>query len=660
MKKLLKCFSLAAAALMLFAGCSGLGGSDATVDAKNYEGVCSVAISVSGTESVNSINQSFNLARTISPATLEGQDASLTFTLKGTSVTTGATLGVSGAGFVLGSTDAPAGTGTNAGKYIAEIPYGAWELTLEAKDSSDKLVLMGNSYANLKSSRSEVIFTLTTEGVPTPGGVALSGSYTDAEGAAKSYKAGLYDITTGELKYPATETTANTTDTKTFAFSATSVLPGRYSFQIRFYNDVVAKQTDEATKQIGYWEDLVIVAPGRLTEKTDVDCGKINQKPKSPENLRAYLKDNSEDADGYTVILTWDDESTNEENFVITIKDYSTNTAGVVYKVLGVEAADPEDDTDKREVFYSSSMNAGGSIRASSTTASIKLPYGKIFDFEIQAQNFVDKSTVKSPDEGLRIKDAAAAGATVPSDATFIDSDRVNRFVIDYFLNGGSLTLAGGTAYNGTNYVDYASIYDYADDTAKVLKTVLNGKLAIDNTAAIATANHLVKNSSKFDGWVKADGTAIADTDLITYEGVSVKATYDDSTVISYSIDDKYYEIAAKAYYGTGTDEVQNTTVDVSTPASFKITAAVSTSSPSTPSATLKVNRIKVKITSPNGKNVGSTNGWISRSGDTDPEYTWNEDDVKKAESGIYTVSVSAELTDGSSCEMTFNLDLSR
>lgn len=653
MKKLLKCFSLAAAALMLFAGCSGLTGADATVDSKNYNGICSLAISVNTAATSTTAGTTYNIvkgagsARTISPATLEGQEASLTYTLKGTSVTTGATLGTDGAGFVLGGEKAPEGTGTNAGKYMAEIPYGAWELTLEAKDSSGKLVLMGKSYANLKTSRSEITFTLTTEDVTTPGGVALSGSYTDAEGAAKSYKAGLYDLVTGELKYPATETTANTTDAKTFTFSANSVLPGRYSFQIRFYNDVVANQA--TASQIGYWEDLVVVAPGRMTEKATIDCGKINQSPDSPENLRVYLKDDSEEADGYTVILTWDDNSNNEENFIITIKDYSTVAAGEVYKILGAEAADPADSDDKREVFYGSSMNAGGSIRASSTTASIKLPYGKLFDFEIQAQNFVGTSKVSATVEASpRIATAVTTGA--PSDATFIDAARVNRFTIDYFLNGGALSLAG-TPYNGTNYVKYASIYDYADNTAKVLNTVLNGKLTIDN--ATSGVNHLVKGSSKFNGWVKADGTAIANTDLITFEGVAVKATYDDSTAVSYTIDDDYYEITATALYGTGTDDVKNTAVNVTSNEAFTISAAVSgTGAP----ATLTVESIKVKITAPNGSTAASS-GKVTGSGSSAPEYVWN---VNGADSGIYKVSVIAELSDKKKYEMTFELELER
>ena len=649
MKKLLKCFSLAAAALMLFAGCSGLAGSDATVNSENYEGICSLAISVktegseNATASVNSLTKSVGAARTISPESLKGHEEDLVFTLKGTSVTTGATLGTDGAGFVLGGAKAPAGTGDNAGKYMAEIPYGAWELTLEAKDSTGKLALMGKSYANLKTSRSEIVFTLTTEGVTTPGGVSLSGSYTDAEGAAKSYKAGLYDLITGELKYPATETTANTTDAKTFAFSATSVLPGRYSFQIRFYNDVVAKQADENTNIVGYYEEIVVVAPARTTLKTTVDCGKINQKPTAPTQLRAYLKTDSEEADGYTVVLTWADNSSNEENFIITIKDYSTVATGEVYKVLGVEAADPADTDDKREVFYGSSMNAGGSLRASSETVSIKLPYGKLFDFEIQAQNFVGKSEITTT--SARVTEAAAGA---PAGATLIAAARVNRFAIDYFLNGGSLSLSGED-YTGSNYIAYASIYDYEDNTAKNLKTVLNGKLAINNEGAAASSNHLLKGTSKFVDWVKTDGTAIAATDLITFEGITVKATYDDSTAVSYSIDDDYYEITATAYYDNGTDSVNNTTVNVFDNKTFTIKAAISGTVP----ATLTIKSMKVKITGPRGSTVVNS----SNINGTAPEFTWN---VAEAESGIYTVSVSVKLSDNKDYEMSFNLDLER
>lgn len=653
MKKLLKCFLLAASAITLFAGCSGLNGKDATVEAEGYAGICTLTISVDGVEPQRSV------ARTILPASLEdatNRPADMVYTLKGTSVTTGATLGTAGAGIVLNDSNASTRTG-ETGKYRVDIPYGAWEFTLEATSGSD-LLLQGKCYRELKTSRLEVPFTLTTEGVPTAGAVTLSGSYTDAEGAAKSYKAGLYDLITGELKYPAEETKAATVAAKTFSFSATGVAPGRYSFQIRFYNDVVANQA--SAKQVGYWENIVVVAPGRTTTDDSINCGKINQSPASPAKLRAYRKAGSEDEDGYTVVLTWSDMSNNEENFVITIKDYSTNATGDVYKILGVTA--PVDENDKHEVFFGSSMNAGGSLRASSKTASIKLPYGKIFDFEIQAENFVGLSDYDTDTDGIQAAPRNGAQLVSATDDTpapgnntdypfYATTDKINRFAIDYFLNGGTLTLAGASEpYAGANKIEYASIYDYTTDTAKVLKTVLNGKLAIDNTAT--DANHLLKNGTKFVEWVKMDGTAIADTDLITYEGIAVKATYDDSTLISYDIVDTYYEITATATYGTDTDDVKNTEVDVTSNSSFTISAAVNGTVP----ATLTIDSIKVKITAPTGSTAASS-ATIKKSGNTNPSYTWN---IADADSGVYTVSVEAKLTDGKKYEMTFYLELKR
>ena len=663
MKKLMKCFLLAASAVMLLAGCSGLNTNNATVDAEGYSNdVCRLSISVkTGKEEVPSFSIKKNGSRTISPVTLEGDTTTIkTYVLKGVSETTGAQLGTNGSGIELDDT------------LKASIPYGSWELTLEARDAENKLLLQGKSYVVLRSAQSSVSFTLKTDGVDTVGSVSLGGTYSDAQKIAKSYKAGLYDRTTGELKYPKTddtvaETKTNTTAALSFAFTASTVAPGRYSFQIRFYDDVATKQAD--AKQVGYWEDTVVVAPGRLTSKTDITCGEIiNQKPASPDKLRAYLKTGSEDEDGYTVILTWSDNSSNEENFVLTVTEYDdeTDTTGHTYKVLGVEAADPAVATDKREVFYESDMYAGGSLRASSKTASVKLPFGKIFDFAIQAQNFVGLSDFDTDEEGVNPcprngAETVATGETAaPTGATFItneDSKKINRFVIDYFLNGGLLSLKKNTTfvpYDGEDYIVYDDIYSYANDAAKKLDTVLKAKLPISSET-----NKLVKNDYPFSTWKKANGSAIADDDVITFAGIDVIADFDVSTTIIKTIDDKYFEITASAYYGTGTEDVKNTKVNVSSNEKFKITAAIDNTVSQHPDDTARIDWIKVTIKSPKG-NTEVSSGKCKFAAGEEVKYEWN---VSNSDSGIYPVMVEAHLAgekENKTYNLTFTLNLER
>ena len=179
-------------------------------------------------------------------------------------------------------------------------------MTLEAYQG-DVVVLQGRTYVDLKTPKSRVDFTLTTDNLTTAGSVHVEGTFNDNDGVAKKYKAGLYSLSDGSLKYPSTLAVDDATG-KSFALNLTSVLPGRYSFQVRFYAD------DECKKQVGFWEDIIVVAPGRATEKIDIDCGNvIMQRPASPENLTAYIVDDSEDEDGnYTVLLKWQDKSNNE------------------------------------------------------------------------------------------------------------------------------------------------------------------------------------------------------------------------------------------------------------------------------------------------------------------------------------------------------------
>ena len=314
MKRLLKCFSLAAAVLVLFAGCNQLGVSDATVDglgASNSvkDGYCALAISADGL----TVSSAKYASRTINPATLEetGNTIIAKYVIKGNS-STGANLGADG--IELGSTDAPSsgtnytkGTGASAvnyPEYKVEIPYGSWELTLEAYDENDKLLLKGKSFVELKTAKSSIHFTLKTDGVSTAGHLNLAGTFTDTDNVVAKYSAGLYDIVTGKLlegtektltaigtgtnpKFtyaPVTTVSADPSDPDSSDTSvAMDIAPGRYSFQIRFFN------SDTTPKQVGYWEDIVVIAPGRTTTNTTIDCGNIiNRLPYHPENLSAY------------------------------------------------------------------------------------------------------------------------------------------------------------------------------------------------------------------------------------------------------------------------------------------------------------------------------------------------------------------------------------
>lgn len=658
MKNLLKSFLLAASACVLLAGCNGLGAGDATVDSGDLsEGFGWLTISVDDFMGYRLAKRS--AARTINPISLSDEKNQLTkFVLKGKSTITGSDLlnEDDEVGIELTFTDAD-NDETTPDVASAQIPFGAWDLTLEAYSGS-VVVLQGRTYVDLKTPKTSVGFSLSTDNLTTPGSVELGGSFVDADGVAKKYTVGLFSLADGTLKYPVlapgAELTKNNVPAtgKTFTYSETDVKPGRYSFQLRFYN--------ESNDQVGFWEDVVVVAPGRATSNTSIACGNIiMQLPESPLALMAYYVDNSEDEDGnYKVHLTWRDGSNNEENFVIYIDEYNgieTTAAKTPYAILGVK----ESASDKKEIFWESTKNAGGSIRTSSEECWIKLPLGKIFDISITAENFVGESQISDTVKGYG---RVAATETIANE-TAITSSRINRMAIAYDLDNGTLTLADdGSKKNGT-YTLYKSIYEYADDAAKLLSAAL---LEIDNSDD--DANHLVSGRYPFDKWVKADGTAIAATDSITYEGIEVKATYNKSTNITYTVDNMYYTISATAKYGTGTTNVANTSFNAETnnDITFAVTAKkrvkrlIANSDPAEYEyveeevADKEVDWISVSITNLPGDPIDS--GKVSGA-----SYTF--DGTNGLMSGPHTVTVKAHFAGepaGTVYEFTFALGLER
>ena len=701
MKRLLKCFSLAAAVLVLFAGCNQLGVSDATVDGLGAtssvkDGYCALAISTDGL----TVSSAKYASRNINPTTLEGTGNTIIkkYVIKGES-STGAKLGENGIGFVLGGTDAPeSGTSYTVGEgadaksypqYEVTIPYGSWELTLFAYDADNNLLLKGKSFVELKTSKNNVHFTLKTDGVTTEGEVNLAGTFTDRDGVAKTYKAGLYNNRTG-LLIPGTEikavvsnnsftfaptTTTTTTDpdnpdaTPTTTTTPKKLGPGRYSFKIYFYNVATTAEITDSLQPVGYYEDLVVVAPGRKTEDTSISCGKIiNQLPVSPTNLRAYRVNGSEDADGYTVTLVWEDNSKNEENFVIYLDEYASDAADAAVTktfVLGTETVAETTDENGKKVekqnFFTSNFNAGGSVNASSTTASLKLEFGKVYDVSIRAENFVGESIFRkaNPSENVTEIEACArvTSAAALTGATQYTSARINRFVIEYDLYGGELTLSE-TAKTSDNQFDYASIYDYENESAKLLVVAIDPTANPDNPAPaqvldrVTDPTKLVKNGNPFVNWVKENGASIGTNDKITYEGIKVRAEYNPAILISSEIDDTYKTVSASAKY----DDVAlvNGVVPVDVTAVKKLTIVATASDPD------KID--SVKITVKGQKNLPTVNERYTTAA-AEVTYDIDEATIIDMPSGIYTVVVEVHLKDENNSKtykVSFPIDIQK
>ena len=520
MKKFVKSFLLAAAALMLFAGCSNLG-NDATVSGEDGKAVLTIGIDgFTGSSSRSA-------ARTVNPAEITDGSAFSKITIKGESES-------------YDSMDETELTFTG-GTATIELTYDVWYLTLTAYNAENKPVLEGHRRVDMKNgapaSNTPITFTLSAEGVKTAGGVTLSGTFTDTDGLAVSYSAALYDLNSNEIILNEAGTSTLKTGTCTgdnkgkFSYTVANVKPGRYNFRIYFKN---ADGTN-----IGTWGDIVVIAPGRTTSDASIALGDIlMKKPEAPTALSAYYMNNSVTGNYYNALITWTRDSVhNEEYFELTINDV-TETSDV-YKIFTNETV----AADKKEVFFESASRVDGTLAAGSEYCIVKLPVGKKFEISIKAVNFLGASDDKTRDSATAASAITLAdGTAVPANTAYGD-EAINLMKITYDLNGGALKLSESAGKITGNYIKY-EIFKDADITLL--------------TPSATGYPQLTNGHHPWQSWKNSTGTAV--TEISEFGNVTVTASYNLTSLINYVIDDSYGTITATVKTEGG-DDVTNGTI---------------------------------------------------------------------------------------------------
>lgn len=349
MKNSIKSLFILSLLFLVLSGCSN----------QTSENVCLLSICIDDA----------NHSRTINPVSLTDNISYLSkFVLKGDSRTTGAKLN-GGEGIDLTSVFEG-----NPPVAVYEIPFGSWDLTLEAGDGTE-VWLEGRKTVEINKYEEEIVFDLKTDSILKNGSVSLLGTFVDEGSVAQTYKAGLYSLSDGALKYPQ-DLIEESVASNSFSFNQLNVKPGRYSFQVKFYNS-------DVNKPVGYWEDIVVIAPGRQTEKTDIECNAIIcQKPNKPAKLKAYSVNdtyvNNEQGEFFTARFAWEDKSTNEQSFVLEINECKGKS-------------DKELKEGGLSFVYSGEDGCDG-LKAGSTQCEIQLPCNKYFIASIKARNFVGDS----------------------------------------------------------------------------------------------------------------------------------------------------------------------------------------------------------------------------------------------------------------------------
>lgn len=444
--------------------------------------------------------------RSILPEEFKGPE--LFYTLEGKSVR----------GNILNATPLDFDPITNEAKIPLE--YDTWELTLIAyKDEAHTLpVLKGFRVVDLTNGETLIHFDLKTYDLTTVGEIALSGNFVDEEDAVTKYVMTLKNFETDEIieERPVTHTGTGAGEYP-FSFIKQDLLPGTYLFAVKFVKETT-KDGNPVEDQIGYWSEIVVVDAGNDTTKDDILIDVIMRKPTAPTNLQALLIEDSKSKDRYNVKLTWNDESDNEENFVITVKEYAdeTDLVGTEYRLLD-------------ETFIENDIRVDGSLLSGNTSCIISLPTGRLFDVVIQAENTIGISA-----ECTRVDATDTTGFT-----GYKASNKINLMNITYDLDRGQLQLAADLTKTG-EYLEY-HIYKGTDIPLLEIKDPLGAEYP-----------KLTKNNNPWLRWATPEDTNTPVT-TATFKNVYVKAIYDQTFIISYTIEG-YEDLAAARVIATYDD----------------------------------------------------------------------------------------------------------
>lgn len=474
------------------------------------------------------------------------------------------------------------------GKYRIDLTYDLWDLTLSAHttfEGNDVEVLKGSTTADLRNGSKTIRFRLTTDGLTGNGGIKISGSYTDDSDAAKKIVISLLDFNTGAKIKTSVDMAA--VPEKTFSYANNEIPAGEYTLAIKFKND--------ANVVIGYWSDTIRVAPGKITEKTTIDCGALNTIPAAPANLKVTnIPDSDDNAGYYNVKLEWDDNSTNEDSFLIYVYEYETwgTKPDAPTKVLGTKnGAELETPTDE-VIFLENSMRVSGNLLAGHTTVGLKLNTGKIYDFEISARNIIGES-----DKVARV---------TSDDYVAPDTENVARTKITYYLNGGTLNL-NGENYNGT-YIEFKK---YAGTDIPLL--------------TIADSVTLINNGKAFTKWTDAPKGTTEVTKTTGAENCTVWAQYLTDNEIDFDVESFENKLdTSKVSVKVNDADVKNQSVAVAADTVIKFTITPDLG------GGVVCDEFMIRI---NGVPVTEKMATAS----------WNWDNVQDYDSGTYSIEVLAK-----------------
>lgn len=434
-------------------------------------------------------------------------DAGITYVLSGVSKESGKTLDPTTVTL----------TEKGAGHYtFSETIYLAakkWVLTLVAyttyngeNDPGNVAVLKGTSLVDLTNGTGTANFVMGIKGLTTTAQATITAKVPDSDKLTTSYTIGIYNKRDGskitEQNNPITSATEFNIN-----YTADPVEPGNYIFKVIFRNQ---------DKVVGSYFDTIIIEPGVNFTYNLGTLDVIGKKPSVPENLKAFLVNDSETLDTYDVLVTWDRSAltANYELELITFTTDGNPNDTKTSKIYGIKSMDPSEPT--LEDFVGSSIIGPDSSAMLSCDNSciLTLQLGKVYEIKLRARNYIAASEwqkrIDADDE------AGFTGFKTGDDANPI---RINRLRIDYNLSSGTLKEFTGGAENTIYTQKYAEYKSWNS-------TLANTKLLSISETEPQDGYTLKFGDSQFTGWYENSTENAEKVENFTYENLSVVAKY--------------------------------------------------------------------------------------------------------------------------------------
>lgn len=390
-----------------------------------------------------------------------------------------------------------------------------WLLTLVAyktyngeNDPGNVAVLKGTSLVDLTNGTGTANFVMGIKGLSTKATATITAKVPDSDQLTSKYTIGIYNKRDGSVITEKQDVGVTASTEFNINYTADPVEPGNYIFKVIFYN--------LAGKVVGSYFDTIIIEPGVNFTYDLGTLDVIGKKPSVPENLKAFLVNDSETLDTYDVLVTWDRSAltANYELELITFTSDGNPSDTKTSKIYGIKSMDPNDDTLENFVGSNIIGPDSSAMLSCDNSCVLTLQLGKVYEIRLRARNYIAASEWQE-----RIDADDETGYTGFKAGDDDSPIRINRLRIDYNLSSGTLKeFTGGaeTAKYTQKYAEYKSWHQNLADTTL---------LSISETEP--QAGYTLKfGDSQFTGWYEDSTENAAKVENFTYENLSVVAKY--------------------------------------------------------------------------------------------------------------------------------------